>query len=59
MISTIVLGLASGLLLEEAVRLANVAAAIVIGKVGTAAVTGKELIEKVYEEQDCGTGCAD
>ncbi len=58
-ISTIVLGLASGLLLEEAVRLANVAAAIVIGKVGTAAVTGKELIEKVYEEQDCGTGCAD
>jgi len=48
-ISTIALGLSSGLSLEETVWLANVAAAIVISKLGTSVVTGKELIEKIYE----------
>lgn len=47
-ISTITLGLAGGLSTEEAAALANIAAGIVIGKRGTATVTGEELLEKIY-----------
>ena len=50
-ISTISLGMASGLSLDESVQLANLAASVVISKVGTAAVTGGELIERINEEK--------
>lgn len=49
-ISTITLGLVSGLSMEESVELANVAAGIVISKVGTSPVTREELLRCVYEE---------
>ena len=49
-ISTITLGMVSGLAIEEAVRLANYAASVVISKVGTAPVTQEELIGRIYEE---------
>jgi len=42
------LGLAAGASLETAMRLANTAAGIVVGKVGTAAVTLEELKTTVY-----------
>jgi D-beta-D-heptose 7-phosphate kinase/D-beta-D-heptose 1-phosphate adenosyltransferase len=41
------LGLAGGLSLEESARLANVAAGIVVGKVGTSTVTPGEIMEVV------------
>lgn len=49
-ISTITLGLASGLALDDAVVLANIAAGVVIGKRGTAVVTKEELLERLYEK---------
>lgn len=49
-ISTVTLGLASGLSLDDAVVLANIAAGVVIGKRGTAVVTQDELLEKLYEK---------
>lgn len=49
-ISTITLGVASGLSLDEAVILANIAAGIVIGKRGTATVSMEELLEKIDEK---------
>ena len=52
-ISAIALGLCSGLLLEEAVQLANLAASVVISKVGTATVSQEELLRRVKFEQDC------
>ncbi len=39
------LGIAAGLSFKKAVSLANIAAGIVVGKVGTAAVTQKELLQ--------------
>jgi len=44
-VAVLSLGLAVGLNLETAARLANIAAGIVVGKVGTATVTLKELTE--------------
>ena len=44
-VATIALALASNATLEEAVKIANVAAGIVVGKVGTAAVTKEELLK--------------
>jgi len=41
------LGMAAGLSFKQAVSLANTAAGIVVGKVGTAAVTPKELLEAI------------
>jgi D-beta-D-heptose 7-phosphate kinase/D-beta-D-heptose 1-phosphate adenosyltransferase len=41
------LGLAAGLSLEESARIANVAAGIVVGKVGTSTVTPEEILEVV------------
>lgn len=49
-ISTISLAMASGISLGESVRLANLAAGVVISKVGTVAVTAEELIRSVNEE---------
>lgn len=48
-ISTITLGMASGLSIGESVKLANYAASIVISKVGTSAVTAQELLRRIYE----------
>lgn len=42
-IATLALGLASGLLFRDAACLANIAAGVVVGKVGTAVVTSEEL----------------
>jgi len=49
-IATIGLSLASGIQLEEGVVLANRAAGIVVGKLGTAAVTADELFSSVERE---------
>jgi len=48
-ISTLALGLAAGLTMLEASILANVAAGIVVGKLGTASLTPEELISRVSE----------
>ena len=49
--STIVLGMTSGLSLCESVQLANLAASVVISKLGTAAVTQKELVKRIRDEE--------
>ena len=46
-VSTLALALAAGATLEDAARLANLAASIVVGKVGTATVTRDELLEVI------------
>ena len=43
-VATLVLGLAAGGSMSEAARLANHAAGIVVGKIGTAAVSVPELL---------------
>ncbi|MDE7030319.1 MAG: bifunctional hydroxymethylpyrimidine kinase/phosphomethylpyrimidine kinase [Lachnospiraceae bacterium] len=48
-ISAVTLGLASGLSIDDAVVLANIAAGVVIGKRGTAAVSRDELLRKLEE----------
>lgn len=48
---TLALALAAGASLEEAVRLANAAAGIVVGKLGTATVTQDELVHAVISNQ--------
>jgi D-beta-D-heptose 7-phosphate kinase/D-beta-D-heptose 1-phosphate adenosyltransferase len=49
-IAALTLGLAAGALLEEAAQFANAASGVVVGKLGTATVTPKELLELVGEE---------
>jgi D-glycero-beta-D-manno-heptose-7-phosphate kinase len=49
-IAALTLGLAAGALLEEAAQFANAAAGVVVGKLGTATVSPKELLELVAEE---------
>lgn len=49
-ISTITMGMISGLDIEEAVMLANLAASVVIGKAGTVPIFQEELIERINEE---------
>lgn len=51
-IGTLALALAAGAPLESAIRLANIAAGIVVGKVGTAGVTPEELLHAVREHYD-------
>lgn len=51
-VAALAVGLASGLSFVDAARLANIAAGIVIGKVGTATVTIDELIEKINAENN-------
>ena len=48
-VSTLALGLASGLTMLEAAVLANFAAGIVVGKLGTASVTPDELVASIRE----------
>lgn len=48
-IAVFTLALASGAKMLEAAHLANFAAGIVVGKIGTATVTPKELIERIKE----------
>ena len=50
-ISTTLMAVLSGMTIGEAAKLANVAAGIVISKVGTAAVTRDELIERIRNEK--------
>ena len=49
-ISTISLALSSGIEMGEAVRLANLAAGVVISKVGTVAISAEELIRSINKE---------
>lgn len=46
-VSALAMALAAGATLEQAARLANLAASIVVGKVGTATVTRDELLEVI------------
>ena len=50
-ISALALALAAGASLEAAARLANQAAGIVVGKLGTAPVTLEELTERMKDEE--------
>ncbi len=49
-ISTLALGLVSGLSILEAAILSNIAAGIVVGKLGTASAAPEELISRIREE---------
>lgn len=49
-ISTVTLGIASGLDIEEAIILGNLAASVVINKVGTVPIWAEELVGKIYEK---------
>jgi len=48
-IATLALGIVNGLSYPEAAYLANIAAGIVVGKIGTATVTGKEIMEMLSD----------
>ncbi len=50
-ISTLALGLVSGLSILEAAVVSNIAAGIVVGKLGTASATPDELISRISEKQ--------
>lgn len=50
-VGTLALAMATGMPLEQAVMLANLAASIVVGKLGTSSVTGEELL-RTYHEMD-------
>ncbi len=58
-ISTLAAGLAAGLEMRQAVLLANMAAGIVVGKLGTAAVTVPEIRRALYEQDDSLYGVLD
>lgn len=49
-ISVVTLGIICGLSIGEAVKLANYAASVVVSKVGTSAITNKELLGRINEE---------
>lgn len=49
-ISTIAIGMCSGLSLGEAVKMANLAAGVVINKIGTVAISSEELVRSIDEE---------
>jgi D-beta-D-heptose 7-phosphate kinase/D-beta-D-heptose 1-phosphate adenosyltransferase len=53
-ISTLSLGLVSGLSILEAAVLSNIAAGIVVGKLGTACVTPEELLAGIQQTADLG-----
>ncbi|MFH2123907.1 MAG: D-glycero-beta-D-manno-heptose-7-phosphate kinase [Pseudomonadota bacterium] len=50
-IATLALGLAAGASFAEAATLANVAAGIVVGKIGTATVSSAEILAELHGEQ--------
>ncbi len=51
-ISTVTLGVCSNMSLDESVKLANIAAGVVIGRVGTTAISAADLLEQIHEKQD-------
>lgn len=51
-IATIAAGLAAGASLVDSARLANIAGGIVVAKTGTAAISAKEILDRMNEEQD-------
>ena len=51
-IAVLGLGIAAGLSIKEAITLANTAAGIVVGKVGTATVSKKELVQALMENSE-------
>ncbi len=51
-IATFAMGIANGLKMPEAAWLANVAAGIVVGKVGTATVSGDELVDVLEQHAE-------
>lgn len=51
-ISTITASIASGLSMDDAVILGNLAASVVIRKIGTSAITKEELVERLHEEKN-------
>lgn len=55
-ISTLAVALAAGSPMEEAVALANIAAGIVVGKLGTAVVSAPELRRAVHQTGGLGRG---
>ena len=55
-ISVLAASLAAGIALADATALANLAAGLVVGKLGTAAISGPELRRAVLLEQDSGRG---
>ncbi|GAA3546514.1 bifunctional D-glycero-beta-D-manno-heptose-7-phosphate kinase/D-glycero-beta-D-manno-heptose 1-phosphate adenylyltransferase HldE [Zobellella aerophila] len=55
-IATLATGLAAGLPLDEACALANVAAGIVVGKLGTSTVSAIELANELYGAPESGMG---
>jgi len=50
-VATLALGLAGGLPVADSAALANIAGAIVVGKIGTAAVTREELLRELMHDQ--------
>ncbi len=50
-VATLALGVAGGLSMAESAALANIAGAIVVGKIGTAAVTREELLRELMHDQ--------
>ncbi len=58
-IATLAAGLAAGLELPAATVLANLAASIVVGKLGTASVTVSELRRALYEHEEPPRGVVD
>ena len=51
-ISTVTLAIISGMSVADAMKLANLAAGIVISKVGTVAINGSELADEIRRRQD-------
>ena len=49
-ISTVTMSICAGLDLDDAIKLANIAAGVVINKIGTVAISQNELIENINEE---------
>jgi D-beta-D-heptose 7-phosphate kinase/D-beta-D-heptose 1-phosphate adenosyltransferase len=58
-VSTMAASLAAGLTLADATRLANLAAGIVVGKLGTASVSVTELRRALYEREEHDRGVVD
>ena len=52
-ISTVTLGIACGMSMEEAIVLGNLAASVVISQVGTVPIEIEQLVEKLDENKNC------
>lgn len=58
-IATLAAGLAAGMSLEAATHMANVAAGVVVGKLGTATVSRDELYKALHDEEAVHRGVVD